>query len=243
LAAELKTLAEKEFGAWKEGEGAEEKFGEPEEPSRKIVVVDKPGAGQTQLRVGIVGVARATPDYAALEVMNATLGGVFSSRINMNLREEKGYTYGAYSGFAYRRAAGPFLVRAGVRTDATAPSVTEIFKEIGRITAEPVSADELSLSRDALSLSLPGRFETTFQTVNSFANVFIYDLGADYYSRLPGMLREVTAENVETVAKKYLVPGKMVVVAVGDRARIEPELKKLGLGAIELRDAEGERRE
>ena len=178
-------------------------------------------------------------DYAALEIMNATLGGEFTSRINMNLREEKGYTYGAHSSFAYRRAAGPFLVRAGVRTDATAPSVTEIFKEIARITAEPVSGDELSMSRDALSLSLPGRFETTYQTVNSFTNVFIYDLGTDYYSRLPGLLREVTTEKVEAVAKKYLVPGKMVVVAVGDRARIEPELTKLGLGAIEVRDAVG----
>jgi len=195
------------------------------------------------LRVGMVGAPRSTPDFAAIEVMNASLGGLFSSRINLNLREEKGYTYGAYSNFAFRRAAGPFWVRAGVRTDATAPAVTEIFKEIRRMSESPLSAEELTLARNSQALSLPGRFETTSQTVASYSNVFIYDLGLDYFTRLPGLLSAIDLEAVKVVTRKYLVPEKMMVVAVGDRAKIEPELTKLlttlELGTLEIRDADG----
>ena len=103
----------------------------------------------------------------------------------------------------------------------------------------PLSIEELNLSKDSQVRSLPGRFESTSQTVSSFSNVFIYDLGADYFSRFPAMLSGVTAEQVRTVAHKYLVPEKMIIVAVGDRARTEPEIAKLGLGTIEIRDADG----
>jgi len=237
--AELKALAEKAMGAWQAGPSPRPELGAPAAPSARILLVDKPGAAQTQLRVGMVGVPRSTPDYAVLEIMNATLGGLFSSRINLNLREDKGYTYGSYSNFAYRRSAGPFLVRGGIRTDSTAPAVTEIFKEIRRMAEAAPSSEEVILAKDSQTLSLPGRFQTTAQTVTSFSNLFTYDLGLDYYSHLPALLSGVAAQDVQAAAKKYLSPEKMIVVAVGDRAKIEPGLAKLGLGAVEIRDADG----
>jgi zinc protease len=241
--SELQALAEKELGAWQSAATTRAELGSPAQPAARLVLVDKPGAAQTQLRVGLVGAPRSTPDFAALEIMNASLGGLFSSRINLNLREEKGYTYGAYSNFAYRRSAGPFQVRTGVRTDSTAPAVTEIFKEIRRMAESSPSSEELTLAKNSQVLSLPGRFETTSQMVASFSNVYVYDLGLDYFTRLPALLSGVDSEAVRAAARKYLVPEKMVVVAVGDRARIEPELAPLltplALGAIEIRDADG----
>jgi zinc protease len=237
--AELRTLVEREFGGWERGEPAQPKLNVSARLGARVVLVDKPGAAQTQLRVGMTGVPRSTPDYAALEIMNNALGGLFSSRINMNLREQNGYTYGARSGFSYRRGAGPFVVSSGVRTDVTAPAVAEVFREIRRMVETPVTQDEFTVARDALVLSLPGRFETAAQEVAAYSTVFLYDLGTDYYARLPMLFSGVGLEDVRAVAKKYLAPERMITVAVGDRAKIEPELSKLGLGAMEIRDADG----
>jgi zinc protease len=208
-------------------------------PTARVVLVDKPGAAQTQLRIGMAGVPRATPDYAALEMLNRALGGSFSSRINMNLREANGYTYGAYSRFAYRRGPGPFAIGSGVRTDVTAPAVAEVFRELRNIVERPVSQEEFTQARDALLLSLPGRFETTNQLVEGYTKVFLYDLGADYYSRLPETYSQVTLEDVRAAATKYFAPAKMVTVAVGDLNRIAPELRKLNLGPVEIREPDG----
>ncbi|HEX2713022.1 MAG TPA: pitrilysin family protein [Candidatus Acidoferrales bacterium] len=236
---ELKALAETHFGTWQRRSPAKAALGVPATTSAKLVLVDKPGAPQTRLRVAIVGAPRSTPDYAPLEVMNASLGGLFSSRINLNLREEHGYTYGAFSQFVYRRSAGPFFVSSGVRTDVTAPAVTEIFKEVRRMAATPLTAEELRLAKDSLVRSLPGDFETSPGAATSFSRLYIYDLGLDYYSQLPERLSSITSEAAQAVAKKYLVPEEMVTIAVGDRAKIEPELAKLNLGPVEIRDADG----
>jgi zinc protease len=238
-ADDLREMAEQAFGGWQAGTPVASSLGSPETTRAKVVMVDKPGAAQTQLRVAAIGVPRSTPDYAALEVMNASLGGLFSSRINMNLREQHGYTYGAGSVFQYRRSAGPFFVATGVRTDVTGASVSEIFKEINRMVEVPLAADELSLARDSLVRSLPGLFETSSQVVSSFTSVYVYDLGLDYFLKYPQQVGAVTAETVQDVAKRHLVPGRMVVVAVGDRAKVAPQLGKLNLGATELRDADG----
>jgi zinc protease len=186
-----------------------------------------------------LGVDRATPDYPALEVMNSELGGLFSSRINMNLREEHGYTYGASSYFVYRRSLGYFVAGGGIRTDATAPAVTETLKEIHRMIDTPMKADELSLAKDSQSRSLPGIFETNSGEAGALSEIFMYDLARDYFSTLPERLNAVTAEDAEAVAKKYLHPDQLILVCVGDRAKIEPELLKLDLGAVEIRDADG----
>jgi zinc protease len=238
-AAELRPLVEKAFGDWQKGTPAEAASAEPATTKSRLVLVDKPGAPQTQLRVASIGVPRNTPDYAALRVMNEALGGLFSSRINLNLREQHGYTYGASSQFVFRRFAGPFMVATGVRTDVTGPSVAEVLKELGRIRDGDLSPEELALAKDSLVRSLPSDFETSSRVTASTSNIYIYDLGLDYYTKLPGQLTAVDAGQVRSVAQKYIQPEKVVVVAVGDRGKIAPELAKLNLGAPELRTPEG----
>jgi zinc protease len=238
--AELKPLVEKAFGAWQPGTPAKPALGAPETTSAKLVIVDKPGAPQTQLWVGAIGAPRATPDYAALQVANNVFGGLFSSRLNMNLREDKGYSYGAFSAFLFRKAAGPFIAGAGVKTDVTAESVREMLKEAAAMAAPP-KPQELTLAKDSIVRSLPGDFETSQNAAGSLANIYIYDLGLDYYSKYPATIEAVNAAAAEAVAKKYMDPGRLIVVAVGDRAKIEPAIAKIDpkLGAPQIRDADG----
>jgi len=237
-AARLRELAQRYFGAWS---GSVQRTALPPVPApgeRRILIIDRGASPQTALRLGMRGVPRATPDYAALEVMNNALGGIFASRINLNLREEHGYTYGAGSAFQFRRGPGPFLIAAGVRSDVTAPSVHEIFREIDRMRAEPLTAQELDLARDAFARSLPGDFETTEESARSIGRLFVYALPLDEYTTLPRRIEAVTSADVLRVARQYIDPKQLVVVAVGDRAHIEPELEKLALGPVEVRPAE-----
>jgi zinc protease len=237
--SELEALTKKVFSEWAGAAAPRETLGTPGGTSARLAIVDRPGAAQTELRVAGVGAARSTPDYEALQVMNTILGGLFTSRINLNLREDKGYTYGAGSGFGFRRTPGPFFVSTAVRTDATAPTVTEIFKELQRIRQDPVTTEELALGQDSLIRSLPGRFETSGEAAGSFAALFVYDLGLDYYARYLQRVAGVDAAAVQAAARKYIAPERFVVIAVGDRKKIEAELKKLDLGAIEIRDTDG----
>ena len=234
----LRALAEKAFAGWEGAAPAPVALGETETTAARVIIVDKPGSPQTQLRVAGIGAARSSPDFRALQVMNLALGGLFSSRINMNLREEHGYSYGAFSAFVFRRSAGPFVAGAGVRTDATALSVTEIFKEIAGMVAAPMSGEELQKAKDSMVNSLPGAFETSLDSVSSFSNIFVYDLGLDYYTRYAGQVHAVTAVQALDVARRYLVPEELVVIAVGDRAVIEEDLRALDLGDLEFRDAQ-----
>jgi zinc protease len=236
---ELRTLATKTFGAWPRGNPPRPSLGSPETTAARIVIVDKPGSPQTQLRVASIGAARSSPDFRALQVMNQAFGGLFSSRINMNLRERNGYSYGAYSQFTFRRTPGPFAIGGAVRTDATGPAVGEIFKEVAAIREMALGAEELKKSKDAMINSLPGAFETNGNVVGSFSNIFVYDLGLDYYTRYAKEVSAVDAAQALDVARRYIVPDTLVVIAVGDRAAIEAELKKLNRGAVEIRDAEG----
>jgi zinc protease len=237
---QLRPLAEKYFGKWSGGQGERSvSLDNVQSTSRRVVIFDKPGSPQTQLRVGQLGVKRSNPDYVPLEVMNTMLGGLFSSRINMNLREKHGYAYGAGSAFVYRRGPGPFFVAGGVRGDATAASVKEIFNELEGMRRAPMTADELATAKDSMERSLPGQFETSPQAAASIGDLFVYNLPLDYYRTLPGKIEAVTGEQAQRVAEKYLNPGQMVVVAVGDRAKIEPELRKLELGPVIAVDFEG----
>jgi zinc protease len=234
----LRALAEKAFVGWEGSAPAPTALGATETTAARVIIVDEPGAAQTQLRVAGIGAARSSPDFRALQVMNMALGGLFSSRINMNLREEHGYSYGAFSAFVFRRGAGPFVSGAGVRTDATALSVTEIFKEIAGMVAAPMDGEELQKAKDSMVNSLPGAFETSLGAVGSFSNIFVYDLGLDYYTRYAGQVNAVTAAQALDVARRYLVPEDLVVIAVGDRAAIEEDLRALDLGDLEFRDAQ-----
>ena len=237
--AALKPLLEKSFGAWKLGRPAPAAAGSPETTDAKLIFVDRPGAPQTTLVAFSMGLARSTPDYAAVEVMNTDLGGLFSSRVNMNLREEHGYTYGAFSFFAYHRAPGPFVAGGDIRTDATAPATTQLLNELKRMRDTQMTAEELHLSKDSIARSLPGRFERGTDAAASFADLFTYDLPLDYYSTLPDHINAVTPEQAQAVAQKYILPDKMIILAVGDRAKIEEDMKKLSLGKVEVRDTEG----
>jgi len=236
---ELRALADKAFGVWERGSPTRAQLGAPTTTAARVVIVDKPGSPQTQLRVAAVGAERSSPDFRPLQVMNTVLGGSFSSRINMNLREAHGYTYGAQSQFTFRRAPGPFQVAAGIRTDVTAPAVAEVFKEVLSMAQKPMTADELQRAKDSMAYSLPGAFESSANAVNNFSNVFTYDLGLDYYSRYAAQVNAVTVEQTAAVAKKYLVSDNMVVIAVGDRSKIEVPLRELGLGPLEVWDADG----
>ncbi len=237
--AELKPLVEKVFADWAKGEPAQPTLPAPATTKARLVIVDKPGAPQTQLRVASVGVPRNTPDYEPLIVMNEALGGLFSSRINLNLREEHGYTYGASSQFVFRRTAGPFLVSTGVRTNVTAPAVSEILKELGRIRDAALSTEELALAKDSIVRSLPANFETSRSMTGTTANTFIYDLGIDYYSKIGDKISAVTSDQAKAAAAAHVDPAKVVVIAVGDRAKIAPSLQGLKLGTPEIRDADG----
>lgn len=238
--SELKALAEARFGAWKAAEAPGGTPGDPAGTRARLVVVDQPGSPQTALRVTGIGVARDTPDFAALQVMNGALGGMFSSRLNNNLRETKGYTYGIYSGFRYDRTPGPFIIDGSVQASATGASVREIFREIAGMREALLPAAELAAARDAQLLSLPGAFETNADIGASLAESFVYGLPLDYYARLPAQLRAVTAEQVQEAARAHLDPQKMIVVAVGEKKRILAQLKPLGLGEAEVRDDDGQ---
>jgi zinc protease len=237
--SDLRPLIEKAFGAWTGGPAPTPALGAVRPTSARIIISDRPRAPQTQLTVAGYGVPRTTPDYPAVSVMDTILGGLFSSRINLNLREQHGYTYGARSEFIYRKQPGIFWVTTGVRTDATAPAVTEILKEVRRMSAEAVTADELTMARDALVRTLPSAFETGAGTVGTLGELFIYGLGNDYYAKYPAEIGAVTPEAVRSAAAKYLRADELKVIAVGDRATTEPALRRLNLGGIEIRDADG----
>ena len=164
----------------------------PQLTARKVYLVDKPGAPQSQIRIGWVGVPRSTPDYFAVRVLNTVLGGSFTSRLNQNLREQHGYAYGASSSFDMRGSAGPFYAAAGVQTDKTAEALTEFFKELDAIR-KPIPADELEKAKSYVALLLPRSFETTQSLAGSLAQMFIYNLPADYFATFTDHIRAVTS--------------------------------------------------
>ena len=239
-ADELRTLATARFGGWERADAAVTSVGDPAGTKARLVVVDKPGTPQTALRVTTIAAARRTPDYPAMQVMNAALGGLFSSRINLNLREDKGYSYGVFSAFRYDRTPGPFTIAGSVRTDVTGASISEIFREVNGMRDKPLPAAELAGARDSQVYSLPGQFETNSGIGASLAETFVFDLPADYWRTLPDRFRAVTAAQVQAAAQKYLKPDQLKVIAVGDRAAILPQLQKLGLGQPEVRDVDGQ---
>lgn len=236
---ELLTLVERHLGTWS---GAGDAAAPPpveSRPTRQIVIVDKPASPQTVLRIGQIGVARANPDYVPLTVMNAALGGLFSSRINLNLREKHGYTYGASSTFVYRRGPGPFLIGTSVRTDATAEAVQEILFETERMRTSDVTPGELTVAKDSISRSLPGLFETTPQTASTIGQLFVHNLPTNYYRSLPSEIDTVSAGDLRRVAEKYLQPEQMIIVAVGDKSKIREPLERLEFGPVQCLDVDG----
>jgi predicted Zn-dependent peptidase len=186
--------------------------------------------------VGHVGPPRLTPDYFPLVLCNAILGGLFSSRLNLNLREEHAYTYGAHSGVDWRRWAGPFSMDAAVQSDVSAKAVHEILREFDRIRNEPVTASELSLAISYLDGVFPIRFETTRAIASALASQAIYGLPPDYYDTYRANIRAVTAADILRVAQQHFDPSRLQVVAVGDASAITESMGELGIGAVTVSD-------
>ena len=200
-------------------------------PGRRLLIVDRPGAAQTELRVGHLGVPRHTPDFHALVLLNAVLGGHFSSRLNLNLRERKGYTYGVRSAFDFRRMAGPFSVQTSVQTDATADAITEILGELGGIAGvRPTGEDERSLSAATLTKGYPRNFETAGQVARGLAQLATYGLPDDTFEVFCPSIRALTTDELTRAAGPHLSPDRAIVVAVGDCSRIRGAVEATGLG-------------
>lgn len=240
--AEAKRLAEKYFGGWSGTAVAAQATlpTPPSPPARKVVIVDKPGSPQTTLIAFGLGVPRNTPDYPAITEMNSILGGLFASRINMNLREKNGYTYGAFSGFFFNRGGGPFFSGAQVRTDVTGPAAKELFSELNRIHTDAATPEELKLAKDNALRSLPGSFETVGNLIGLMGELYVFNLPNDYFQKLPASFEAVTPAAVAKAATDYVHPENLIVIAVGDREKIQSDLEKLNLGPVELRDESGD---
>lgn len=204
----------------------------PDVPSGTIFVVDKPGAAQSEIRVGRIGVDRGTDDYFGLTVLNTVLGGSFTSRLNMRLREEKGYTYGAGSFFDMRRWEGPFVARSGVQSEVTDSAVVEFMREIRRIGEEEIPEDELTRGRNYLALSLPQQFESVSDIASRISELLLYGLPDDFYDTYVDRVVETDAAGIRALAERHLDPEEMVIVVAGDRATIEEPLRRLGIGEV-----------
>jgi zinc protease len=210
----------------------------PATRTRTVHVVGKEDAPQSELRVGHVGVPRLHRDFFPIVVMNAILGGLFSSRINLNLREEHAYTYGAFSSFDWRRQAGPFTVATAVRSDVTDAAVREILLEIERMQAAEVSDSELTLATSYLDGVFPIRFESTNAIANALASLVSYGLADDYFDRYRANIRAVTAGDVLRAAREYVHLDQLQIVIVGDPAVVRTPLEALGVG-VQVYDTEG----
>jgi predicted Zn-dependent peptidase len=239
--AEAEALATRTFGGWARATlpaRAVYASNAKAPPPRTIYIIDKPKAAQSSFRIGSVGVARSTPDYYTLQVLNTALGGSFTSRLNNTLREKKGYTYGAGSSFALRREAGPFTARAEVVSAKTDSALIEFMRELNAIK-NPLPADELAKTKRYLQLGYADRFESTGDIASQIASLVPYGLPLSTLGAFNGGIGAVTGSAVQRAATKYLDPSKLTIVIAGDRASIEAGLKATKIAPVEVRDARG----
>jgi zinc protease len=223
------------FGAWvaesSAGRVVAACLDAPEPATDRLLLVDRAGAAQSELRIGHVAVSRRTPDYHALVVGNLVLGGQFVSRLNMNLREHKGYTYGARSWFEFRLGPGPFQMSASVQTDVTAEAIVETVGEMSSLRgARPITATELETARATLTKGYPRNFETADQIARSVAQLALYELPDDYFATFVPRIAALDLGTVQDAASRNLHPEQLVTVIVGDAERVAPTLGALDLG-------------
>jgi zinc protease len=237
---QLRPLLERRFGGWKGGAAARMPVSHAfaDRKATKVVLIDAPGAAQSQVYLAEEGAPFATPDRIPIGIMNLILGGMFSSRINLELREAKAYTYGAHSGFALRHGAGAFAAGGAIFAEHTADAARAIAAQIDRMRAEPVSAEELADAKENAKLALPARFESVEELTGVLEDMAVYEMPLDEYAQRAARIDAVTAADVQRVAKKWLHPEAMRIVIAGDRAKVEHSL--MDLGAVETRDAYGD---
>lgn len=233
----VRRLVEEAFGAW-QGSGAPDRdhaVGSAR-GGRRVVVVDRPGSPQSEVRIGHVGLPRSIPDFHAVSVLNTILGGQFSSRLNELLREDRGYTYGVHTSFDMRRGPGPFVLRMAVETEVTARATVDALGELERIRQGPVAPHELARARDYLVGVFPLRFEAAPQVATAIAGLVVHDLPDDELDRYRPSVAAVSADDVLAAALQHVRPEEASVVIVGDAARIAGELRDAGIGEITLLD-------
>lgn len=235
---EARVELEQRFAGWKAAGAAPSSLAAtPSPPTRPstIYLVEKPGAAQSVIRIGHRGTERSSPDYYAIQVMNTLLGGSFSSRLNSNLRETKGYTYGARSSFDFQPIPGAFTASADVRTDVSDSSLVEFFRELRRIRDSVVDSVELERTKQYLALRVPGSFETTSQMAGQVGTLLTFGLPFTWFDDYVRRIMAVTAADVQRVAREYIRPDSMTIVVVGDVQKIRPGIERLGLGPVHLR--------
>jgi zinc protease len=234
----MRIIAERAFGEWRDPtvrsvSGWPNPLDDepPLVPAARLAVVPREAAAQSELRLGHLSARRDTPDYPALVVMNAVLGGQFVSRVNLKLREEKGYTYGARTGFDWRRGLAPFSLQASVHTAATADAIKDSLNELSAIRgARPVEEREMTLAKATLTRGYPRNFETTQQVARSIAQLALYDLPDTYFEEFVPRVNAIDAEDVTRAARSYLDPSRIVTLIVGDHRAIGGSLASLQLG-------------
>ena len=240
----VKRLSEA-FSGWKRARAAPPPPARAEVPRERprLVVVDYPQKPQSVLLVGQPAVPRSSPDYLPLTLLNSVLGGSFTSRLNQNLREKHGYTYGAFSRFSFGVDPGPFFATAQVKTEVTGAALQEMLGEIGRAVNEPLTAEELGKGRALLAYDLVEMLERADSAAAGLAALYVYDLPLDEYRTVVNRLKALTAEDVQAAARRTLQPGAMTIAVAGDRKAVEPQLQRqsaLALPAPQLRDAAGQ---
>lgn len=232
-------LADQYFGEWPGGQPVTPEFEViPGVDTSTIFVVDRPGSVQSEIRIGDVGVARSHEDYFPILVMNTLLGGAFTSRLNMSLRERHGFTYGAHSGFIFRRRPGPFLIQTAVGTEVTAPAVREAFREIAALRDNGATEEEVASARDYLRGILPLRLQTTDQLAARIADLVIFGLPDDYFEHYRDEIAAVTPADVHRVAREHLRIDRLAVIVVGDAGEIAEPLGELGIAKVEIHEVE-----
>jgi len=237
--AEAQAMIAERLGSWHgpAGEQGPPPTGHPQ--GRQIALVHRPEATQSQLVVCTKGLSRHDPDFYSAMLANEILGGLFNSRLNMNLREDKGWTYGVRSSFGFLRAPGAFTISTSIRTDATLDGIQEIFREIERMRTEPVSQAELNAAKNGIILSLPGSFESVDSIAGMVSNLALHELPLTYYRDLPEAYAKVTPQDILRIMQKVLAPEALSIVVVGDKLVVEPKLAALGRGPVRAYDAEG----
>jgi zinc protease len=233
--SEVERLALRWFGHWS-GPPSEDIAVEvaPRYRERRVVVVDRPGSVQSEIRIGQVGLPRSTPLFFALKVFNTILGGAFTSRLMLNLREKRGFTYGVRSGFSFRKASGPFTISTAVATEVTAAAVGEAVGELEVILLDGPTREEVERARDYMAGVFPLHLETTGQIASRLVELHVFDLPDDYFSTYRDQIRAVTPEAALTAARASLDLDSMVAVVVGDADRVRGPLEDLGFGPVDV---------
>jgi predicted Zn-dependent peptidase len=238
----VKATVEKALAAWSKG-GEKPSFDYPKLPElqpAKIYLVDKPGAAQSVVNIGLPGPPRNTPDYFALQVLNTILGGQFQSRLNANIREQKGYSYGVNSAFNYGKGPGAFRAGGSIFTDKTDAALIEFMKELkGIVGDKPITDEEIKTAKDSLIQGLPQRFASVNAISGAITSVVVQGLPDDYYQTYAQNVSAVTKEDLARVAKRYIDLGHLAIVIIGDRAKVEETLKATGIAPIAMLDIEG----